>query len=65
MSIPRKLATTIVLSSALATSSQAYAQVKLDVTEPDARKAAGIVYLEDLSVNDKAFIYNDFCVKDG
>jgi hypothetical protein len=43
----------------------ATAQVKMDVTSEDARKAAGQVYLDDLAVHDTALIYQNFCIKDG
>jgi hypothetical protein len=43
----------------------AIAQVTIDISADAARKAAGIIYLEDLAVHDIALIYENFCVKDG
>lgn len=42
----------------------AIAQVTIDISADEARKVAGIIYLEDLAVHDTALIYQNFCVKD-
>ena len=41
------------------------AQVKLDISSDQARKAAGVTTLDDLSIHDTALIYQNFCIKDG
>jgi len=39
--------------------------VKLDISSDQARKAAGVTTLDDLSIHDTALIYQNFCIKDG
>jgi hypothetical protein len=49
----------------LACSINTSAQVKLDISSDQARKAAGVTNLDDLSVHDTALINENFCIKDG
>ena len=48
----------------LLSSGTAYAQVKIDASSDAVRKAAGKIYLDDLSVNDTAMLYYPFCIKE-
>jgi hypothetical protein len=41
-----------------------YSQVSVDIDAETARRAVGTMFLEDLSVNDNAYIYSNLCVKD-
>jgi hypothetical protein len=43
---------------------QAKSQVKIDISSDDARKAAAITTIDDLSVHDSALIYESYCIKD-
>jgi hypothetical protein len=41
-----------------------YAQVSLDIDIETARRAASKTFVDDLSVNDNAYIYQNFRIKD-
>jgi hypothetical protein len=58
---------TIILHQASASlfACEAVSQMKIDVPADTVRKLANITYLEDLSVNDTALIYQTVCVENG
>lgn len=65
MTISARLPATSAVVFGLLACVEASAQVKIDISSEDARKAAGVTYLDDLAVHDTALIYQHFCIKDG
>jgi hypothetical protein len=62
----KRLCTIILLqASASLFACEAVSQMKIDVPADTVRKLANITYLEDLSVNDTALIYQTVCVENG
>ncbi len=60
-----KIVATIAVIFGLLACVDASAQVLIDISSEDARKAAEKTYLDDLAVHDTALIYEGFCIKDG
>jgi hypothetical protein len=64
MKIPAKTLALSAFVMGLLACVDASAQVKIDISGDDARKAAGINYIDDLAVHDTALIYESYCIKD-
>jgi len=52
-------------ASPVLTGHSVFSQVSIDIDANQARRAVNETILEDLAVNDTAYVYGGFCVKDG
>ncbi len=58
-------ATFAIILFSLLSGARANAQIKIDISSDDARKAANETTIDDLAVHDTAFIYANFCINNG